>query len=206
MSEFKKLRVGLINLKLNNIFSIYQAFRELEIKTEIIPDSLKKYNYDMVVLPGDGAFKQAMKTLKQKNTNEKIFEYLEKKNVKLFGICLGMQLLFDQSEEYGISKGLGLIKGKVKKLSNENQLVPNIGWKKVINNKNIFFTKNKLFYFIHSFYCDPINKNEILGFSHHGNFKFCASVQKKNIFATQFHPEKSGEDGIKLLKKICIKI
>jgi len=203
MSEFKNIKVGLINLRLNNMFSIYQAFKEIGTKTEIIDDKVKKYNFDILVLPGDGAFKQAMKTINKNNIKNKILEFLSKKNTKLIGICLGMQLLFDKSYEYGCTKGLSLIQGEVKKLNYKNQIVPNIGWRKIKDKKSNLIKKKNFFYFIHSFYCDPLVKNEILATSLHGKFKFCAAVKKKNIIGTQFHPEKSGEDGIKLLGDIC---
>ncbi len=204
MSDYKNLRVGIINLKLNNIFSIYQLFKFLNLKVSIIEDHTHLKKFDLVVLPGDGAFREGMKKLIKISLVNEIKEYSKLKRKKLLGICLGMQLLFDSSSEFGLSKGLGLVPGKVEKLSKMNALVPNIGWRKLSHSRiNLFSKFNKrYFYFSHSFYGIPKENKIITSYINHGNKKICSSFVDKNIFGIQFHPEKSHMDGVRLIKKI----
>lgn len=208
MSLKRTCRIGIIDLKINNLFSIYNACVKAGYKVNIIEPKKKFLNYDLILLPGVGSFKSGMNFLKKNYIDEKIFDYLNKKNSFLYGICLGMQLLFNNSNEFSITKGLSLIDGKVRKLQN-NKLNKNIniGWNKLEFNKNEFkeiFSnfKKSHFYFIHSFYVNPKNLSENIADSKHENFKFCSIIKKNNIFGTQFHPEKSGEHGIKFLKMI----
>ena len=118
MSEykFKNIKVGIINLNINNIFSIYSSFKTLGFNTKIISKN-DKTKYNLMILPGVGSFKYAMKKIKINGYDEKIFRHIENNQNFLYGICLGMQLLLDESQEFGNSKGLGLIKGSVRKLS-----------------------------------------------------------------------------------------
>ena len=183
MSEFKnkKIIVGIINLNLNNIFSIFNGVKDLGFKVEIIKKQ-KKIKSDILVLPGVGSFPKAMELLKKTELDKRIIEFSNSYN-PLIGICLGMQLLFDKSEEFKKTKGLSLISGKVKKISNQKTIVPNIGWEKIqIVKKNPLIKKNfnnKHFYFTHSYHCVPKYKDDILSFTKINDFKFCSSVKKK---------------------------
>tara|TARA_A100001011_G_scaffold400442_1_gene515031 strand:- start:9918 stop:10544 length:627 start_codon:yes stop_codon:yes gene_type:complete len=203
VSDYKNLKVGIINLKLNNIFSIYQLFNYFNSKITIIDEYANLKKFDIVILPGDGAFKEGMKKLNNTNLNDQIINYSSLPKKKILGICLGMQLLLETSSEFGLSKGLSLIKGKVDKLPNNNALVPNIGWNK-LKSKNKLFNKfnNKFFYFSHSFYAKPSKLSVVGSYINFGKKKICTSLIDKNIFGIQFHPEKSHMDGIKLVKKI----
>jgi|MDTG01.2.fsa_nt_gb glutamine amidotransferase len=206
MSTYKKVKVGIIDYKLNNLFSIYNALKEIGYKTSIIDIKNKNYNsYDLVVLPGVGSYDAAMKYIKYYSINDKINSFISKKNKIFFGICLGMQLLFESSNEFKKTNGLSIIPGHVKSMKNDkNHPIPHIGWNnlKILNNKNQILQNRINYYFVHSFYCDPKNKKHILSETKYGKNKFCSSIFTDNIIATQFHPEKSGLNGIKLLKNI----
>ena len=204
MSDYSNLKVGIINLKLNNIYSIHQLFKYLKSKVTIIDQSKNLKKYDIIVLPGDGAFKEGMKKLKSSKLYDEIINFSKIKEKKVLGICLGMQLLFDKSSEFGYCKGLGLVNGKVTKLPKKSAFVPNIGWRKLKTSKNkIFNLFNKsYFYFSHSFYAVPKKSKIITSFINHGNKKICTSIQYENIFGMQFHPEKSHKEGVKLIKKV----
>ena len=115
MSEInkKKISVGIINLELHNLFSIFHAMKILGYNVKIYNLQQSKYNSDILILPGVGSYNAAMKTIKKNNIDKKIIEFLNKKKL-LFGICLGMQLLFEKSNEFGSTQGIGLVKGSVK--------------------------------------------------------------------------------------------
>ena len=201
-----KIKVGILDLGINNIQSIFSSFRICGYNTQLIKPKHKKYNFDILVLPGVGAFPMAMKIIKKNNIDEKIFSFLNKNNNLLYGICLGMQILFSNSEEFEKVNGLGLIRGNVlkfkKKVKNNNY---NIGWKNLIQNskhKNLNNLRNQMFYFVHGYYVKSDDLKSTLYFSEFNNQKFTAVVKKKNILGSQFHPEKSGKEGINFIKSI----
>ena len=204
----KKIKVGIIDLKINNIFSIFKAMQLVGYDTSIIgaKESLKRYK--LIILPGVGSYKIAMRSIKKSNLDYKIKEYIQNDENKLFGICLGMQLFFDSSSEFEHTLGLGILKGRVKKFDlNKTKYIPHMNWNNVkfSNSKKNEITKKfnqKYFYFVHSFYCDPQNKEKILSTSKFNKQKFCSSILNKNVLGTQFHPEKSGKTGIDFLKNI----
>ena len=203
-----KLSVGIIDLNINNIFSIYRSCLKAGYRTEVIDLKKKKLNYDIIILPGVGAFKHGMEILKKIHLNEKLYDYLAKPNSFVYGICLGMQLLFNKSYEFAVSDGLNLINGSVVKFHNNAKTnKTHLGWNKFkIQNKdfrNIFKRfENKYFYFVHSYHAQPKIKEDIFASTKHGVTNFCSIVKKENIFGTQFHPEKSGILGIEFLKNI----
>ena len=207
-SNLNKIKLGIINLKLNNLFSIYQACHNIGYKTEIIDHKVKKYNHDILILPGVGSFNSAMSYLNKNGIRNRILEFVHKKNKILFSVCLGMQLLFEESAEFGSTKGLGLIKGKVKKLKKQKNIkIPHIGWAniRINSNKKNFINKRfnkRKYYFIHSYYCLPRYENEVCSFTSFGKTEFCSAVRKNNILGTQFHPEKSGALGLKMLSDL----
>ena len=204
MSEAKnsKISVGIINLEFHNLFSIYHAVKSLGYNVKVYDVKQVKYKSDIVILPGVGSFNYAMKKIKNHNIDEKIKEFLEKKKL-LFGICLGMQLLFEESNEFVSTKGMGLIKGSVENFSKKKFKVPHIGWEKIKKNQNVnFLSNNDYYYFVHSYYCKPQKKKSILSFTNYQGFDYCSSIYVNNIFATQFHPEKSGKSGLKILNNM----
>ena len=203
-----KLRIGIIDLKINNIFSILKAIQVANFKCNIIEKKENYKKYDLIILPGVGSFKEAMKKIKNEDIDKKINEFVDDNSKKLFGICLGMQLLFERSAEFGNTKGLNLLSGTVEKFKKkEAKIVPHMNWNKIhlknLNNISLLKTFDKKdFYFVHSFYCKIKEKKNLLSYTKHENLKFCSSVLYKNILGTQFHPEKSGKIGINFLKKI----
>ena len=199
-----KINVGIIDLKINNIYSVYRSCIEAGFKTEIVNFKKKKLSYDIIILPGVGAFKTGVKFLKNNSIKDKLNSYLERSNSLLYGICLGMQLLFEESSEDELTTGLGIIKGKVIPLkSNENFKVPNMGWKKInLIKKSVLLrdiSTDPIFYFVHKFGCFSKDNNILVSRSFDIQ-KFDCLIEKKNIFATQFHPEKSQTAGFDLLK------
>lgn len=203
-----KRKVGIINLNINNIFSIFNACQKAGFETKVISEKNNYNNFDLIILPGVGSFKEAMRIIVQKKIDLKLKKYIKNKNKKLLGICLGMQLLFESSNEISFSKGLGFLKGKVKKLDiSECKIIPHMNWNNIffqilkIKNKYKNFHK-KFFYFVHSYYCDVYLKSNIFTLTRFNKSIFCSSVKFENIIGLQFHPEKSGIDGINFLKNI----
>ena len=201
MSDYNIIKIGIIDLKINNLYSIYNAFKKIGYKTRIIKNNKNLDNQDFIVLPGVGAFKEGMNALKKNNLIDALKEKIIVKKKNIIGICLGMQMLFTESNEQGDNKGLNFIKGNVSMFKKKKDFsIPVIGWyetRSLIKQLN-----DKYFYHIHSYYCNPIDKKSILSQTTYQNFSYCSSIQNKNILAFQFHPEKSGINGINLLKKI----
>ena len=195
-------KLCIIDYGINNIHSVGKALSRAEINFKIINNANKLNNFTHVILPGVGSFDVGIKKLKERN----FYNFLKNNNnLKIFGICLGMQLLFDSSEEslFG-EKGLGLIKGKVVKMKSykkQNIYIPQIGWNELskANKSELMNELNKQsFYFVNSYYVDPEDK-DIIKFNYlHGKF-YPAIIKKDNIFATQFHPEKS-DNGLSIFK------
>jgi glutamine amidotransferase len=202
-----KVKVAIIDLGINNIQSIYNAYKIIGCKVNIITKKENLLKYNIVVLPGVGSYKAAIKKIAYLKIKDEIKKFIEKSpNNYLVGICLGMQLLFNESHEFGISKGLGFIDGKVLPFNKKIcKITPHMNWNSVLiqNNDKIFKKySNKNFYFVHSFFCEPKNKSEIIAQTNHNGHKFCSIIKKNNIIGLQFHPEKSSLIGMDLLKTI----
>tara|TARA_B100000886_G_scaffold243716_1_gene171190 strand:- start:147 stop:782 length:636 start_codon:yes stop_codon:yes gene_type:complete len=201
-------KVSIIDYGLGNIESLKNAIK----KIGYIPDLYSTnsiINSNIAIIPGVGSFNYAMKLIISKNIDKEINKFVSKENNFLIGICLGMQLLFESSTEIDLSIGLGLIKGKVDKLTFESsKKLPNVGWKETfILRRNNFEYLNKYnkknFYYVHSFKCIPKNRLDGFGYSNFKNEQFASIVTNgSNIIGTQFHPEKSGEIGLSFLKDI----
>ncbi len=194
--------ISIINYDLSNMFSIYNAIEKLGFYSKITKLKKDVENSDLLILPGTGSFPAAMKNLKNQGLINPIKNHI--KNGKPFlGICLGYQLLFSSSEEFENCEGLNIFDIKVKNLKNLNIKTPIIGWLPLLVKKENCFKgfDKKFFYFVHSYY---VSSEKSFGASYVevNNEKICSSIQKDNIIATQFHPEKSGKDGLDLLKKI----
>lgn len=202
--NYSKVKVGVIDLKSHNLFSILQAMKNIGYSVTVLCEANQFKNKDIIILPGVGSFKYAMNFLKKSGLSDSIKEHAQKKK-KLFGICLGMQLLFSESEEFGKTNGLNIFKGKVIKFDSKNLNVPHIGWNKIYKKNAIFLPKNLFknkYYFTHSFYCKPQDDNDIHAETNYGKFRFCSCVVRKNVIGTQFHPEKSGKAGLEVLKQL----
>lgn len=193
--------IVIIDYGLGNLGSVKNTLDELGVDSMISKsiDDIKKA--DAIILPGVGRAKQGMENLKKRKL-DKILVSEIKKGKPFLGICLGMQLLFSESKE-GNVKCLNVIEGKVKMFNNKNLKVPQIGWN-IVSQKidsNLFngISKNGSFYFVNSYYCQPKDKSICIGETEYG-VNFCSILVKKNIVATQFHPEKSGQVGRQFIK------
>jgi len=201
--------IAIIDYGMGNLYSLYCACNIFGFKTKITSDENIINKSKIIILPGVGAFPDAMRIIKKKKLDYIILKNFEK-NKKIIGICLGMQLLFDSSREFTVTKGLGLVQGEVlafNSLSSKNDYSLNVGWKEIVkeNIKSSLLEKiNKKdkFYFIHSYYCKPKNKKIITTNSIFNKNQFCSSIKSKNIEAFQFHPEKSSLSGLKIFKNI----
>lgn len=209
---FNKKKVVIIDYQLGNLFSVKQACDVVGIQANIssVQDDIN--TADAIILPGVGAFKEAMFNLKELDIIEPLKDFVQSGR-PLFGICLGMQLLFTESQEFGSNGGLNFIYGSIKNFTNsttlkKNAKVPHIGWSKIIDYNNSFgFTplkevsNDEFMYFVHSYYVDAINPSVILSKTIYEGVDFCSSIlYKSNIFATQFHPEKSGMKGVSIYR------
>ncbi len=196
--------ITIIDLGISNIKSITRGFVTQGFQVRVTADPEEVYTADSLVLPGVGAFPKAMEVLNVKGLVEKIRAYA-RSGRPLIGICLGMQLLFSSSNEHMVTDGLALISGNVTRFPPDRP-VPHMGWNEVqIVEESILFEgipDRSDFYFVHSYYAEPDNINEIAGYSDHFG-RFTAVVQKGNIFGTQFHPEKSQNNGLKLLNNFA---
>lgn len=197
--------IAIADYGVGNLFSLKSSFEYIGEKTIITSDKGQIKSADRIILPGVGAFGDAAEKLSESSLGELIIEEAQK-GKPIMGICLGMQLLFDKSYEYGEHKGLGLIKGEIRPIAEvvpRKYKIPHIGWNK------LHFTKEKsrLFryinegdyvYFVHSYYGTGC-KDSLLATTEYGA-ELTAAVGKKNVFGCQFHPEKSGDIGLKILK------
>ncbi len=195
--------VAIIDYDAGNIRSVEKAVESMGFETALTRDRETILRAGHVILPGVGAFGDAMKLLNSYGLTEVIRE-VATRQIPLLGICLGQQLLFEMSEESPGVEGLGLIRGSVKKIPSGNGLkVPNIGWNSLeTKNKGRLFEgiENGAFvYFVHSYYC-AAEERDIVKAEIDYNVTVDASIEKDNIFACQFHPEKSSETGLKILK------
>ena len=194
-----KKSVGIVDLKCNNLSSIYNACLISNYDVEIIDLKKDSNSFDFIILPGVGAYPEAMKYIIKNKIEKRLIDYLNHNSERfLYGICLGMQILFDCSYEHNKTRGLGFLNGSVLPFSFKNYYNSNIGWNEVNFSNN---QKNN-FYFVHSFYCKPLHKKDIYAFSNFNKFKFCSAIKTKQLLGTQFHPEKSGEAGINFIKNL----
>lgn len=202
------IKIGIIDYGVGNVRSMTNAFNHFACEVVLTNDEQTILQCDGIVLPGVGAFKHGIEKLQNKNLDKILKNYI-KTSKPLLGICLGMQMLFESSSEFGDTKGLSFIKGKVKKLpAQRNIKLPHIAWSSLILNSNLSLDGTILnnidlpsdFYHVHSYYAEPQDSKSILTYSMYNDFKFCSTVNYKNIFGCQYHPEKSGNDGLKIIK------
>lgn len=197
MPNIKK-KIAILDYGVGNIFKIKQAVEFNKFNSFVIKNLNNLDNFDGLILPGVGSFPQAMKKLNKINARKKIRNFIKDK--KLLGICLGMQLLMDEGEEIKLTKGLGLVPGKVVRFP--KQIKPHVGWNTVSINKKIRYkdikNKNNFFYFTHQYIAKP-KKNYILGKTIFHGVEFCSFIRNKNVYGVQFHPENSTKNGSKLI-------
>jgi len=196
--------IGIINYNMGNLASVYNACHLLDGKAQIVSDPSQLQKFDKLILPGVGAFGDAMEHLRDTGMQEAILEYA-KSGKPMLGICLGMQLLFESSCEFGEHKGLGLIDGHIVKFDkskmHEDTKVPHMGWNVIkTKDEHTLFEglEDPYLYFVHSFHVKTNEKN-VIGKTEYG-YDFVSAVHKDNIYGFQPHPEKSHDNGLKILK------
>lgn len=199
--------VVIVDYGVGNLFSLVSSFKAIGVKAIASGDKKIIESADKIVLPGVGAFGDAAEKLRSSGLDKVVIEQA-KKGKPLLGICLGMQLLFDKSFEYGEHVGLGLIKGEIrpiKEVISKDLKIPHIGW-----NALNFTKRNELFkylndgdfvYFVHSFYGADC-ADSVIATSEY-SVPLTAAVADKNVYGCQFHPEKSGDVGLKILRAFC---
>lgn len=195
--------IAILDYDAGNIKSVGKAFERLGAKVMVTRDYAEIQKADRVVLPGVGSFGDAMNHLKSYELDKVIYELVDKK-VPFLGICLGLQLLFESSEESPDVGGLGILKGSIKKIPKEEGLkIPHIGWNDLtLTNEGRLFRdlpQHPYVYFVHSYYLEAEDKQIVKATTDYG-VNIHASVEHENVFACQFHPEKSSDVGLTILK------
>ena len=208
--------IVVIDYGVGNLLSVKRGLENCGAKAIITSKPEDIINATKIILPGVGAFKNAMQSLESLGL-VKVIQEVANRKIDLLGICLGMQLLLDESDEFGLTKGLGLIPGRVVAIPSKNNegiinKIPHIGWSKLINpeensdwNEGILKTveTGDSSYFIHSYMALTNNNKYTIAYCLYGSEKIPAVIQHNRIIGCQFHPEKSGEVGLKILREFC---
>lgn len=194
--------ITVVDYGMGNLRSVVKAVEKYTDKVAVSNDPLSIEKSDALIMPGDGAFGMAMENLTSRGWIEPINDFIGKGGY-FFGICLGFQLLFTGSDEFGSHKGLNIIPGHVVRFNDDNLKVPHMGWNTVSFRKESAMMSGipteSYFYFIHSFYPVPEDRSWVIGEVEYGS-SFPCIVGKGNIIATQFHPEKSHTVGLKIIE------
>ena len=196
--------ISIIDYEMGNLRSVQKAFEYLGFQASFVNTPEQIERADKLVLPGVGAFKDAMRQLNQRDLGHAIKTAVDS-GKHLLGICLGLQLLFESSSEGGEHFGLGIIPGTVKKFELPGEFkVPHMGWNQVTVSAcdPVFepIAQNEWFYFVHSYYAKPSDSKCVTLSSDYGH-PFCAALNQDNVFACQFHPEKSQSAGLQILQR-----
>ena len=195
--------VVIIDYGMGNLKSVYNALKKLECECKISSDIEEIRKADKLILPGVGAFKDCMDNLNKAGLPDVIREEVAK-GKPLLGICLGMQVLFQKGFEGEECEGLGLLQGEVRLMEDPNVKIPHIGWNNLEKNRDddlLNGLNDKSFvYYVHSYRATGYRDEDLVGFSTYGSLKIPGLVRKGNVIGAQFHPEKSGEIGLQILK------
>ena len=193
-------QVAIIDYGVGNLRSVEKAFAATGCEAVVSGEEGVLRQAERLVLPGVGAFGACMKALRERGFDRVVRERVAE-GTPLLGVCVGMQLLFEESDEFGSTPGLGLLRGRVKRF-NDELVVPHVGWNRVIARQShaLFsdVTHAAHFYFVHSYYCEPLDDEVIAGETEYG-VRYASVVAHKNICGVQFHPEKSQDAGLRLL-------
>ena len=199
--------IAIVDYGVGNLFSLISSFNKIGADIVVTADPQVISRADGIILPGVGAFEDAARKLRDSGLDKEIVEQAQK-GKKLMGICLGMQMLFQQSYEYGCHEGLGLLKGNIVPMKDSipaDLKIPHIGWNALHFTKesNLFkyINQNDCVYFVHSFYATDCD-DSVIATAEYGK-ELTAAVQKDNVMGCQFHPEKSGEVGLNILRAFC---
>jgi imidazole glycerol-phosphate synthase subunit HisH len=198
-------RIAILDYGMGNLRSVEKALEHVGVDAELTHDHERARGADGVILPGVGAFPKAMERIRERGLDELIAERVSS-GVPVLGICLGLQLIFESSDERDGATGLGLVDGPVSGLQADGLKVPHIGWSPVAWAKESRLTAGlaqaEPFYFVHSFAPRPANPDDVLGTAEYGE-RFVCAVERGNVFGAQFHPEKSSGGGLRLLRNFA---
>ena len=198
------LQVGIIDYGVGNLRSVEKAFAASGCTTVISSDEKVLRQAERLVLPGVGAFGACMKALTERGFDELVHERVAQ-GIPLLGVCVGMQMLFEESDEFGTTPGLRLLRGRVRRFSGD-LVVPQVGWNQIRQRVThpLFegIVDGAFFYFVHSYYCEPRESEVILSETDYG-VAYPSVVAQKNLCGVQFHPEKSQAAGLKLLSNFA---
>lgn len=200
-------KVAIIDYQMANMYSVKNTCSVVGLDSFVTSDPGDLFRAKAAILPGVGAFKSAMENLSKFKLIDAIKNFIDS-GKPFMGICLGMQLLFSESEEFVNSKGLDILRGKVIKFSSNKRSIkiPHIGWNRILRHRNwndtpLFNIPNGQFmYFVHSYYVKPEDEGIILSHTNYKGIEYCSGLKKDNVFATQFHPEKSAKFGIEIYR------
>ncbi len=199
--------IAIVDYGVGNLFSLISSFNKIGADIVVTADPQVISRVDGIILPGVGAFEDAARKLRDSGLDKVIVEQAQK-GKKLMGICLGMQMLFQQSYEYGCHEGLGLLKGNIVPMKDSiptDLKIPHIGWNALhfTRDSNLFkyINKDDCVYFVHSFYATDCD-DSVIATAEYGK-ELTAAVQRDNVMGCQFHPEKSGEVGLNILRAFC---
>lgn len=197
-------RIAIIDYGIGNLRSVEKAFAATGAAAVVTSDETELRNAERLVLPGVGAFAKCMEELKLRGFDGLVRERVTE-GVPLLGVCVGMQMLFEESEEFGRTPGLGFIKGRVRRFP-EGLLVPQVGWNQIKQRRphKLFaqIPDNAFFYFVHSFFCEPDNEETVVGETEYGA-NYASAVAQATVCGVQFHPEKSQAVGLQLLQNFA---
>tara|TARA_R110000823_G_C15952304_1_gene502108 strand:+ start:10256 stop:10873 length:618 start_codon:yes stop_codon:yes gene_type:complete len=195
--------ISIVDYGVGNIKSVASAFKACGADVILTADHEEINKSDILVLPGVGSFVSGITNLRQKNL-ENIIRSHASRGKTVIGICLGMQLLMDSSEEFEGEQGLGLIEGVVKKIKTPNKVpIPHIGWETTtFTDREMDNSFNVDYFFCHSFSAHPVRSEDVLATCEYGGTSLCAAVKRGNVIGFQFHPEKSSTTGLSLIKHL----
>lgn len=215
MPETPSARVAIVDYGMGNLFSVQRACEHVGLQVMISACADEVLRADAVILPGVGAFGDAMAELTRLGLVE-VLRDVAASGKPLMGICLGMQLFMTESHEFGWHKGLGLIEGEVVRFDAPRRgsqilKVPQVGWNRIFKAGQDAWQASLLeglqdgefMYFVHSFYARPVDPSVVLATSRYGHIEFCSSLRRGNLFACQFHPERSGAQGLRIYRSLA---
>jgi imidazole glycerol-phosphate synthase subunit HisH len=201
------VKVAIIDYGVGNLRSAEKAFAAMGCEAIVSGDEGELRAAERLVLPGVGAFGACMKALTERGFDRLVYERT-REGTPLLGVCVGMQLLFEESDEFGSTRGLGLLKGRVRRFSND-LVVPQVGWNRIHQTRpHALFegvAEGAFCYFVHSFYCEPKDERVVVGETEYGG-RYASVVAEENVWGVQFHPEKSQDVGLRMLKNFGTRI
>jgi imidazole glycerol-phosphate synthase subunit HisH len=216
MSDEMKIKAAIVDHRLGNLYSVKLACEHVGMQADVTDEAADILSADVVILPGVGAYEDAMIALNESGLSKVLHEVAER-GTPLVGVCLGLQLLMTESFEFGHHLGLGLIEGQVlpfdkpQDKSGRILKVPQVCWNRIHQPVSMHWDDSFLagvdddeyMYFVHSFYVKPASEDVVLATTSYGDVEFCSSLRRGNIFATQFHPERSGPQGLRVYENIA---